>query len=398
MGLYIAKHDPFKNFDYEAGAVQVELIFISKYDPGLGEDTVVSLNGIQCIPVTYTMTVNGAPQERLNLLVNGSGVDHGQYTSWFSPPHIVIAGVKNGYQLNDGTPITNALSLRPWTHDPRNPFHDYCVFFNVETCAAANNETWVKDTSGNKIATNHTLRLYHELALCFEAATGGIITDEYRAITVENELRAVHGVSYRDPYDATWGCGPPDIVETTGCFPSSARVLTPAGWRRMGDLQPGDAVVSLDRRSGRPRVRIVTRRLDRAPAEIWEITLDNGEPVVPTTMMHTFLTRHGWVSAYQLSPGQELMTLDAAGSARVVSVRRTGRGEPVHSLYTSGDHNFVVQGCVAHNFKAFRTLRTWWHRLFVDWRAERGAARRNRMPDEWPGAPASDCGPTARAA
>jgi hypothetical protein len=108
--------------------------------------------------------------------------------------------------------------------------------------------------------------------------------------------------------------------------------------------------------------------------------------------MHTFLTPHGWVSAYQLLPGQELMTMDAAGSARVLSVRPTGRGEQVHSLYTTGDHNYVVQGCVAHNFKAFRTLRMWWHRLFVDWRTERAAARRNGMPLGWPQAPASDSG------
>jgi hypothetical protein len=269
MGLYIAKRDPFKNFDFEAGAVQAYLLSITKYDPGLGEDNVMSLNGIQCVPVTYAKSVGGVPQDRLNLLVNGSGMDHGQYTSWFSPPHIVIAGVKNGYLLNDGTPITNAISLRPWIHDQRNDFHDYCVYFNVEACAANNNASWVKDTSGNKIATSNELRLYHELALCFEAATGGIITDEYKATTVENDLRDALLATHRDPNDSSWGCGPPDVgPPVIGCFPSSARVLTPAGWRRMGDLQAGDAVVSLDRRTSRPRVRIITRRRDRALADL----------------------------------------------------------------------------------------------------------------------------------
>ena len=40
--------------------------------------------------------------------------------------------------------------------------------------------------------------------------------------------------------------------------------------------------------------------------------------------------------------------------------------EPVFNLFTTGPHNFIAEGVLAHNFTELRWLRTWAHRLVVD--------------------------------
>jgi hypothetical protein len=52
----------------------------------------------------------------------------------------------------------------------------------------------------------------------------------------------------------------------------------------------------------------------------------------------------------------------------VRGVETAGRREPVYNLFTTGEHSYVVDGFVAHNFTHLRVLRTWWHRLVLDGR------------------------------
>ena len=49
-----------------------------------------------------------------------------------------------------------------------------------------------------------------------------------------------------------------------------------------------------------------------------------------------------------------------------IEVITTGALEPVFNLHTTGPHNFIAEGVLAHNFTELRWLRTWAHRLFVD--------------------------------
>jgi hypothetical protein len=44
----------------------------------------------------------------------------------------------------------------------------------------------------------------------------------------------------------------------------------------------------------------------------------------------------------------------------------TEPAEPVYNIHTTGEHNFIADGVVAHNFTEFRRLRTLFHRLFID--------------------------------
>lgn len=375
MALYIAKRDQMANYDFDMVSAQHDLLGISKFDSGVGEGSSTYIDGIECVPVTYTKTISAVPPDRLNVLVNNSGIDHGQTLSYFSD--IIIAAVKDGYILRDGTTVVqDAITLPPWISDPRNPFNYICIFYNVQECAANSYQMWVKDTGGGTVSTDTALRLYHELSHALQYANGGSISDEVQAITEENEMRDMRGNPHRNVNDPAFGCGPavPSPGTTDGgttCFPSSTPVLTPGGWVKIGDLQTGDSVVSYHEETGQTRIRRVTKRLDHQLAQIWEVGIQGTSDVIPTTACHPFLTRRGWILASRLRAGDELITLN--GSERVNSVRKTDRFEAVHNIFTTVEHTFIVQGhVVVHNFAYFRTLRSWWHRLFIDWKIERG--------------------------
>ena len=50
----------------------------------------------------------------------------------------------------------------------------------------------------------------------------------------------------------------------------------------------------------------------------------------------------------------------------VARVQLTGKIEPVFNIYTEGEHNFIADSCIAHNFTEFRNLRTILHKVFLD--------------------------------
>jgi len=366
MALYIAKKDPLNNYQFESTAAQHDLFAIVKFDMNLGEGTPIPIDGIECIPVTYTPSFTGATYDRLNVLVNNTGFDHGQQTSYVSPPHIVVAAVRDGYTLNDGvTTIHSALSLPPWISDTRNPFNHYCVFYNVQACAIDNFQMWVKDTAGGTIKTDRPFRLYHELAHCFEHINLGAINNEANAIAIENEMRDMWNAPHRNVNDPTFGCGAPapnvpTTTTTDPCFIGTTPVLTPDGWRPISELRVGDRVISYDRSTGATSIRDIKKHSRFPAARIWEIYLvDRTEPI-GTTRIHSFLTNRGWKQTKQIVPG-DILTTSGEQAAVVSSVVETSRIEPVFSLLTDVEHTYIVHGCVVHNFTYLRTLRIWLH-------------------------------------
>ena len=161
-------------------------------------------------------------------------------------------------------------------------------------------------------------------------------------------------------------------VNDNACFPLTTKILTPCGPRDLASLRVGDLVLS-QAVSGRINVQKVTRKLDKGDAIISVVTLQDGRKL-RTTGHHTVLSNRGWVRVDTLEVGDILSCVDSSGRpyhSNVVALQ-TEAVEPVFNLYTTGDHNVIADGVVAHNFTAFRVLRTSWHRLFVDpWFGER---------------------------
>jgi hypothetical protein len=147
------------------------------------------------------------------------------------------------------------------------------------------------------------------------------------------------------------------------CFPAEALVATPLGLRTIASLCPGDEVLSYSAAQGLTRER-VTRLLCHGAASLWVTELGTGAELV-STGNHRMLTARGWVRVDSLRRGDRL-TVDGGFVSVLRDPRSSGRRAPVFNLYTTGPHNFVVDGCVAHNFTTMPLLRTLMHRVFVD--------------------------------
>lgn len=371
MGLYIATEDIGNQISYQWSDAEQRITGLTSQDAGIGfdENFQTLIDGVRCIKVTYIPTLQGPINDRLNVLINNNGFDHNNLVNYLSPPDIVILAIDDTTPTPTQSPIDFGLSL---PQGPPNPFsNNVCLVYNTVHCIPYGG--WVAKAGGGQTSASPTDHLYHQLALCFKYVTTGDITDETQATIDENEWRAVGGEDPRDINDHSAGCfsatnpNPNQTTNNGGCFPASTPILTPRGWVRIGDLREGDLVVSYARAAGRTRIRTVTRRLDHAPAQIWEIALEGTRDVISTTASHPFLTQRGWIFARRLESGDLLITLE--GPKRVGSIRKTDRLEAVHNLFTTGEHTFIVQGhVVAHNFAYLRALRLWWHRWLVDWR------------------------------
>lgn len=155
------------------------------------------------------------------------------------------------------------------------------------------------------------------------------------------------------------------------CFPGAALVETPMGRRPIASIQPGDRVLSWSPRTGELVVRIVARVLAHSPRELYVVRCAEERRVI-TTPNHRFLTTGGWLRTDHLRNGDLLVrTGGTSRPAQVLAVEPTGRCEPVYNLITTGEHSYLVEGFVVHNFTHFAHLRTWWHRLVLDRRARK---------------------------
>jgi intein/homing endonuclease len=145
------------------------------------------------------------------------------------------------------------------------------------------------------------------------------------------------------------------------CFPYRTLIDTPYGNAKIGDLKKGQLVLSYD--AGELVPRVITRKRVRGIAQVLRVEFDDGKMLF-TTAHHTFLTEGGWKKLADIHLGEKLVKADDSTStvARFTKLDP----EPVFNIYTEGEHNFIADGCVAHNFTEFRTMRTLLHRLFLD--------------------------------
>ena len=181
--------------------------------------------------------------------------------------------------------------------------------------------------------------------------------------TQEEEWKTSQGIegNYQKSGGSSGGGG--------SCFPASALVLTPQGWKELGKVQVGSIVISYDSVSGKAYPREVMKKLEHPHTTIWEIKLSMQSKPILTTSHHRFLTQRGWVQTKQLKSGDEILTVTekfVQDSERVMTVEKRGKQEPVFNLHTAIEHTYIVSGCVVHNFAYFLKLRTWWHRNFKD--------------------------------
>ena len=147
-----------------------------------------------------------------------------------------------------------------------------------------------------------------------------------------------------------------------GCFPYAALVETPYGPLHIGDLAVGQSVLSYN--DGQFIPRQIIKKIECPPMKVTKVEFDEGYPL-RSTWNHVFLTDSGWRRLEKITVGTKLIR--ANGSSRTVkNVMVSNECKPVFNLYTVGEHNFVVDGCIAHNFSFLRSLRTLFYRCLLD--------------------------------
>jgi hypothetical protein len=174
---------------------------------------------------------------------------------------------------------------------------------------------------------------------------------------------AIHPITRSDK--VVRGVLPRSVGYGDACFPASARVLTPRGERYIASFVSGDVVLSFDAVDGRLLERVITKTLKHPPRRIWMIDFADHRPALWTTQNHSLLTLRGWVRVDRLKSSDCLVRVWGEPSP-IERVFPTGKKEEVYNLFTAGEHNFIVDGLVAHNFTFLRSIRASWHRLCVD--------------------------------
>lgn len=154
--------------------------------------------------------------------------------------------------------------------------------------------------------------------------------------------------------------GNPD-KESKGCFPYDTLIDTPYGKVKIGELQKGQLVMSYA--DGKLVPRVITRKRVRGNAQIVRAEFETGM-TLRATRHHSFLTQSGWKKLADIRPGDQIVR--ASADSLIVKSMTLQGVEPVFNIYTAGEHNFIADGFVAHNFTEFRALRTVLHRIFLD--------------------------------
>jgi hypothetical protein len=150
-----------------------------------------------------------------------------------------------------------------------------------------------------------------------------------------------------------------------GCFSRDTLVWTAVGLTAIGDLGPGDLVLTRDD-AGEITLREVTAAIVTRDVPLLEVTIrgaDGSETTIETTDEHPFRvagvgerdpSASAWRRADSLRPG-DLVVL-VAGMAEVASVRFTSRTATVHNLTVEGTSSYFVgeDGVWVHNCRLFR--------------------------------------------
>ena len=147
------------------------------------------------------------------------------------------------------------------------------------------------------------------------------------------------------------------------CFTKDSKVLTPSGPKDISKLRVGEKVLSII--NGKTCIESIKKVIEYAPHVVYDYKLSNND-VISATEHHTILTENGWKQLKNIPTGSEIIIFDDhTKSNKTVTIEQKGnkRREPVYNLHTSGAHNFIVNGVIAHNFTFARKLRSTFHSL-----------------------------------
>ena len=147
-----------------------------------------------------------------------------------------------------------------------------------------------------------------------------------------------------------------------GCFPAGTVVLTKHGGRTIERINVGDSIVTIDPISGARINCEVLKLLKHKSRRILAIDFTDGSSL-NTTKYHSFRSDQKWTIAKNLAAGNRVQVYDCKYGMLekvVTSTRYTGEVKDVYNLVTQGQHSFLAEGALVHNFTYFRRTRVFY--------------------------------------
>jgi hypothetical protein len=152
------------------------------------------------------------------------------------------------------------------------------------------------------------------------------------------------------------------------CFAGDTLIRTPEGETRIDELAVGQIVWSWNAAQKELVERPVQKVIEYPPADVYELNFSGlkGTGFAWVTLSHAVLTKAGWKRVGNIGHGDELLVMrgkephihpDPVWIPFSCFVPFEDP-EPVYNLRTRGEHTFIANGLVAHNFGPLRKVRT----------------------------------------
>lgn len=139
------------------------------------------------------------------------------------------------------------------------------------------------------------------------------------------------------------------------CFTGDTMIETPSGKKKISAMKRGDKIISYSK--GKKTTEYVKNAVVYPPAKVWDFILSN-DTKVSATDHHTVLTTKGWKKLGDLVVGESKLVCPDTGKHVIIKHKTNPRRELVYNLHTTGSHNFIANGLVAHNFTFARRFRS----------------------------------------
>jgi hypothetical protein len=152
---------------------------------------------------------------------------------------------------------------------------------------------------------------------------------------------------------------PRTLYQRSG-FPGETRIQTPFGERRIDSIKRGDYILSWNAARQEMVKRRVKKVIVHPPTQLSQISFNGMRNPLFVARGQTLFMNQGWKQVAQLTKKDYLLLVGEGELqwAHITNVEETKRIKPVYRLITEGEHNFIAEGHVAHNFRRFRKLKT----------------------------------------
>ena len=144
-------------------------------------------------------------------------------------------------------------------------------------------------------------------------------------------------------------------IRSQSCFTGDTMIETPTGEKKISSIKRWDKIISYE--NGKKTVEYVKSAIIYPPSKVWDFILSNGVKVSATDH-HTMLTTKGWKKFGDLELGKSKLICPETGNHLTINHKTNPRRELVYNLHTTGSHNFIANGLIAHNYTFARRFRS----------------------------------------